>query len=119
MYNVTHFRTEFIQHGQATIIRKVTMAQFLLMIGLTATGVGLFGAPYWLAPVFLIAGYTAGYVHNGEMLWKRQAALLSVHLRNLAGRPRIVSVQAEWEQVRRRAERQQITAGFPNSIRVE
>jgi len=41
MFSVTHFRSEFIQQGQAHIIRKVTMTQFMLVIVLTAVGVGL------------------------------------------------------------------------------
>ena len=56
MFSVTHFRSEFIQQSQATIIRKVTMTQFMLVIVLTAIGVGLFNAPFWLAPLFFVAG---------------------------------------------------------------
>ena len=74
MFSVTHFRSEFIQQGQATIIRKVTMTQFMLVIVLTAIGVGLFNAPFWLAPLFIVAGYAAGYTHNGEILLKRLVA---------------------------------------------
>lgn len=68
MFSVTHFRSEFIQQGQATIIRKVTMTQFMLVIVLTAVGVGLFNAPFWLAPLFIVAGYAAGIALIGSLL---------------------------------------------------
>jgi hypothetical protein len=119
MFSVTHFRSEFIQHGQATIIRKVTMTQFMLMIILTAIGVGLFGAPFWLAPIFLGAGYVAGYTHNGEIILKRGVAYVIVWVRNLVGAPQIVNVQAEWDNVRVQAERQQISGAFAATVVVE
>ena len=119
MFSVTHFRSEFIQQGQATIIRKVTMTQFMLVIVLTAVGVGLFKAPFWLAPLFIVAVYAAGYTHNGEIVLKRFVAFLMVWLRNLAGAPQIVNVQAEWDSVRVRAERQQIGGAFAATVVVE
>ncbi|MCL4266128.1 MAG: hypothetical protein KJ069_23160 [Anaerolineae bacterium] len=119
MFSVTHFRSEFIQQGQATIIRKVTMSQFMLVIILTAVAVGLFEAPFWLAPLFIVAGYMAGYVHNGEIILKRVMANLIVWGRNLAGAPQIVNVQAEWDSVRVRAERQQISGAFAATVVVE
>lgn len=119
MFSVTHFRSEFIQQGQATIIRKVTMTQFMLVIILTAVGVGLFHAPFWLAPVFIVAGYAAGYTYNGEIVLKRCAAYLTVWGRNLAGAPQIVNVQAEWDSVRVRAERQQNGGMLAATIVVE
>lgn len=119
MFTVTHFRSEFIQQGQATIIRKVTMTQFMLVIILTAIGVGLFKAPFWLAPLFMIAGYIAGYTLNGEIILKRIIAYLAVWIRNLAGAPQIVNVQAEWDSVRVRAERQQISGAFAATVVVE
>lgn len=88
MFSVTHFRSEFIHQGQAAIIRKVTMTQFMLVIILTAVGVGLFKAPFWLAPLFIVAGYTAGYTHNGEIVLKRFVAYLTVWGRNLVGSPK-------------------------------
>lgn len=100
MFTVTHFRSEFIQQSQATIIRKVTMTQFMLIIILTAIGVGLFNAPFWAAPLFILTGYLAGYTHNGEPLLKRAAAYSFVWGRHLLGSPRIVNVQAEWERNR-------------------
>lgn len=119
MFSVTHFRSEFIQQGQATIIRKVTMTQFMLVIILTAVGVGLFNAPFWLAPVFIVAGYAAGYTYNGEIVLKRVVAYVAVWIRNLAGAPQIVNVQAEWDSVRVRAERQQISGAFAATVVVE
>ena len=119
MFSVTHFRSEFIQQGQATIIRKVTMTQFMLVIILTAIGVGLFNAPFWLAPVFIVAGYAAGYTYNGEIFLKRVVAYVAVWARNLAGAPQIVNVQAEWDSVRVRAERQQISGAFAATVVVE
>lgn len=119
MFSVTHFRSEFIQQGQATIIRKVTMAQFMLVIIFTAIGVGVFNAPFWLSPVFIVVGYTAGYVHNGEIVLKRLVAYLAVWVRNLVGTPQIVNVQDEWDSVRIQMERQQISNVFPTAIVVE
>jgi hypothetical protein len=119
MFSVTHFRSEFIQQGQATIIRKVTMTQFMFVIIFTAIGVGLFNAPFWLAPLFMAAGYTAGYVYQGELVLKRLVAYATVWLRNLAGTPQIVNVQAEWDSVRVRAERQQVSGTFAATVVVE
>lgn len=119
MFNVTHFRSEFIHQGQATIIRKVTMTQFMLVIILIGLGVGLFGAPFWLAPLFIIAGYVAGYTHNGEIVLKRVVAYLTVWGRNLAGSPQIVNIQADWDKVRLHAERQQIGGAFGATVVVE
>ena len=104
MFQVTHFRSEFIRQGQATIIRKVTMVQFTLMIGLTGVGIGLFDAPFWLAPLFLVLGYAAGYRHNGEIVIRRLAALALVRSRSLMGRPQRINLQAEWDAVRLQAE---------------
>lgn len=119
MFTVTHFRSEFIQQGQATIIRKVTMTQFMFVIIFTAIGVGLFNAPFWLSPFFMAAGYAAGYGHQGEIVLKRLVAYATVWLRNLAGAPHIVNVQAEWDSVRVRAERQQISGALAATVVVE
>jgi hypothetical protein len=86
MFTVTHFRSEFIRQSQATILRKVTMTQFMLVVIFLAVGLGLLKAPFWLAPLFMAAGYVAGYVHRGEILFKRLAAYAIVWGRNLAGR---------------------------------
>ena len=97
MFDVTHFRSEFVRQRDATIVRKVTMTQFMLAIVFAAVGVGLLGAPFWLAPLFVAAGYTAGYPHRGEILLRRWLATLAVWGRHAAARPRLVNVQAEWE----------------------
>ena len=73
----------------------------------------------WLAPLFIVAGYAAGYTHNGEIVLKRLVAYLMVWLRNLVGAPQIVNVQAEWDSVRVRAERQQIGGAFAATVVVE
>jgi hypothetical protein len=116
MFTVTHFRSEFIRQSQATILRKVTMTQFMLVIIFLAVGLGLLKAPFWLAPLFMAAGYVAGYVHRGEILFKRLAAYAIVWGRNLARAPRLVNVQAEWEGVRLGAARQQLGGGFVTAI---
>jgi hypothetical protein len=100
MFTVTHFRSEFVRQSQATILRRVTMTQFMLVIVTAAFGIGVVGAPYWLAPVFIALGYVAGYEHHGEIILRRLVAYLLVVLRNAAGRPRLVNVQAHWEAVR-------------------
>ena len=119
MFSVTHFRSEFIHQGQATIIRKVTMTQFMLVICLTAVAVGLFRAPFWLAPLFIIAGYVAGYTYNGEIVLRRAVAYLTVWVRNLFGAPQLVNLQAEWDNVRVHAERQQLGGAFTATVVVE
>lgn len=116
MFTVTHFRTEFIHHGQAAILRKVTMTQFLLMVVLTTLAVGLLRAPFWLAPLFVGLGYAAGYSYHGEIVLKRVVAVAIVRLRSVTNRPRIVNVQAEWDAVRAVADRQQITGLLPATV---
>lgn len=100
MFTVTHFRSEFVRQSQATILRKVTMTQFMLVLATTAIGVGLFGAPFWLAPVFMALGYVAGFEHKGEIVLRRVLAYAVVWARSAAGRPRLVNVQAEWDGLR-------------------
>ena len=119
MMTVTHFRSEFIQHQQATIVRKVTMTQFLLVVLFTVVAVGLFGVPFWLAPLFMLIGYAAGYTYQGEIVIKRLTAYAIVWLRATLGQPRIVNVQAEWDAIRQQAERQQIHSLFPASVIVD
>lgn len=119
MFQVTHFRTEFIQQTRANILRKVTMTQFMLVVVCTAIGIGLLHAPFWLSPLFMAAGYAMGYVHQGEILLLRLLALAAVRLRLLLGAPQIVNVQAEWDRVRVLAEQQQISGAFAATVVVE
>jgi hypothetical protein len=114
MFTVTHFRSEFVRQSQATILRKVTMTQFMLVIVFLAVGLGLFRVPYWLAPLFIIAGYAAGYVHQGEIVLRRVLAYAAVWVRSLVRAPRIVNVHAEWEHVRVRAERRHAGEIYPS-----
>jgi len=119
MFSVTHFRSEFIRQTQAMILRKVTMTQFMLVVVFTGVGIGLFRAPFWLAPLFIVVGYAAGYVHQGEIVLKRLIAYTAVWVRHAAGSPRIVNVQAEWDSVRVRAEKQQISGAFAATVVIE
>ncbi|MCB8975800.1 MAG: hypothetical protein H6657_00025 [Ardenticatenaceae bacterium] len=119
MFTVTHFRSEFIQQRQAMILRRVTMIQFMLVICLTALGVGLFQAPFWLSPLFICIGYIAGYSHNGEVLIKRFLAYATVWLRQIAGMPRVVNIHSEWELVRRKEERQQVRGALAAKVVME
>lgn len=119
MMTVTHFRSEFIQQQQATIVRKVTMTQFLFVVILTAVSVGILGAPFWLSPLFMLFGYVAGYPYQGEIIIKRLVAYMLVWGRASLGQPRIINVQAEWDAVRQQAEQQQIHSLFPASVIVE
>lgn len=119
MFSVTHFRSEFIRQNQATIIRKVTMTQFMMVIILTAIGVGVFHAPLWLAPIFIVAGYAAGYSHHGEIILKRVVAYSTVWLRNMIGSPQIINIQSEWDNVRVQAERQHVNGTLSATIIVE
>ena len=105
MFTVTHFRSEFVRQSQATILRKVTMTQFMLVIATSVIGVGLFGAPFWLAPLFVAVGYVAGHEHNGEIVLRRILAYVTVWLRSGAARPRLINVQREWDSVRAGGER--------------
>ena len=107
MFTVTHFRSEFVRQSQATILRKVTMTQFMLIIAASVIGVGLFGAPFWLAPLFIALGYVAGHEHNGEIVLRRIVAYAMVWLRRTSGRPRLVNVQEAWDGVRAGGERGQ------------
>jgi hypothetical protein len=100
MFTVTHFRTEFIAQGQAHILRKVTMTQFMFVIALTTLVVGVFEVPYWLSPLFMIIGYLAGYVHRGEILLKRWLAFLTVWTRQVTDRPRIVNLTTTWQEAK-------------------
>lgn len=95
-----HFRTEFVRHSQATILRKVTMTQFMLVLLVSGAGMVLFNAPIWTLPLWIALGYMAGYSHNGEFIHKRVRAYSVVWLRLALGRPRIINLQQTWEQAK-------------------
>ncbi len=96
----THFRTEFVRQNKAPIMRRVTMTQFMFVITAVMVGLGLFNAPWWSAPAFIIAGYIAGYDLRGEMVIKRLWAYAHVQARLAVGQPRLANVEAEWERIR-------------------
>ncbi|MCP5345225.1 MAG: hypothetical protein H7A05_11445 [Pseudomonadales bacterium] len=96
----THFRTEFVRQSKAAIMRRVTMTQFMFVIIALAVGLGLFNAPWWTAPFFIIAGYIAGYDLRGEMVLKRLWAYARVQTRLTFRQPRLVNIEAEWEKLR-------------------
>ena len=95
------------------------MTQFMLVVVFTAVGIGLFRAPFWLAPLFMMLGYAAGYGYQGEIVLRRLVAFTAVWLRQLFAAPRIVNIQAEWDSVRVRAEKQQISGAFAATVFVE
>ena len=115
MFTATHFRSEFVRQSQATILRKVTMTQFILVIAASVIGVGLFGAPFWLAPVFILLGYVAGYEYNGEIVLRRMLAYATVWARSGTGRPRLVNVQVDWDSVCTMRERDRLRRDGPFS----
>ena len=94
-----HFRSEFVRQSQATIMRKVTMTQFLFVLAGLGLGVLVLQTPVWMLPFLALAGYAAGYNHNGEFIYKRLAAYATVWLRLAFNRPRIINVQAQWDRV--------------------
>ena len=119
MFTVTHFRSEFVRQSQATILRKVTMTQFLFVVAAVVVGIVVLGAPYWLAPLFMALGYAAGISYQGEIIVRRLVAYAQVWLRSSLARPRIVNVQQEWERVRLQAESRQVGTGFQSTVVLE
>lgn len=98
MYQVTHFLTEFIRQSQATIIPRVTMMQFMLVLAFCFIGIGLLGLPPLFAVVLAPAGYIAGYNHHGELVYKRLLAYGRVLLRQQLGNPAILNLQTAWDE---------------------
>lgn len=105
MYNVTHFATEFIKQGQATIAPRLTMIQFMLIMFFFGLGNMLLGLPMWTAPIFIILGYIAGYYHNGEVFYKRAVAYGRVWLRQQMGNPATLTLQSPWDEAQMKADR--------------
>jgi hypothetical protein len=106
MYHVTHFLTEFIRQSQATIIPRVTMTQFLFVMGLCFIGVGLLGLPPLAVVVLAPLGYIAGYNLYGEYLYKRTLAYGRVWLKQQLGSPAIINLQAAWDEEAARMEKE-------------
>ena len=96
----THFRTEFVRRSQATIVRRVTMTQFMLVVGLLVIGHGMLGLSWWAAPALAAAAYAAGYDLRGELVARRLLAAAAVRLRRLVGRPQASDVALEWDTLR-------------------
>jgi hypothetical protein len=83
-------------------MRRVTMTQFMFVIGALVVGIGMIGLPWWTAPFLIAAAYVAGYDLRGEMVILRLAAAVQVRARQLAGQPRVVNVESQWEALRAR-----------------
>lgn len=119
MFTITHFRSEFIHQGQATILPRTTMTQFFFVILALLIGVALFGLPLWFAPILIVLGYCMGIVYHGEIVLKRLLAYLIVRGRDMTGQPRIINIQQEWDTVRQLAERQDSQVLFPATVMLE
>ena len=99
MFSSIQFKTEFCTQAQATIMPRVTMTQFFLMI----LGVGacalVFNFPGYLLPIPVIGGYIAGYYHNGELVIKRLRAWVTVWVRQLMQQQTEVTLGSQWNSV--------------------
>lgn len=91
------FKTEFITQAEATILPKVTMTQFMLVIAFSVFFFGLLHIPIWLSPLPLVLGVVAGYRHNGELVFKRILAFLAIFIRQHTAHPRRLNLQLEWD----------------------
>lgn len=100
------FKTEFVTQAEATILPKVTMTQFMLVIACCVLFFGLLNIPVWLSPLPLIFGYVAGYRHNGELVFKRIFAFLIIFIRQQTARPRRLNLQLAWDSYEVKAMRQ-------------
>ena len=96
----THFRTEFVRRSQATIVRRVTMTQFMFIVGGLVCGHGMLGLPWWAAPLLIAVAYAAGYDLRGELVARRLLVSAAVRLRRLVGRPQVSDVALEWDTLR-------------------
>ena len=97
------FRTEFIRQSDATILPKVTMRQFFMLVGFPAMGVFFFGIPIWFTPFLALLGWIAGFNHNGETILWRVVAFCNVWGRTTLAVPRTVNIQAAWDQAQKAA----------------
>lgn len=99
MFSSVQFKTEFCTQAQATIIPRVTMTQFFLMILGAGVGAVVFNLPGYLLPLPVISGYIAGYSHNGELMLKRLRAWATVWIRQLLQRSTQVMLDKQWRIV--------------------
>lgn len=106
MYQVTHFLTEFIRQSQATIVPRVTMTQFMLVMAFCFIGIGLLKLPPLAIVVLVPAGYLAGYNHHGELVYKRAFAYGRVWFKQQIGSPTIINLQAAWDEEAAQMERE-------------
>lgn len=98
----THFRTEFVRRSKASIMHRVTMTQFMFVVGALVVGIGMLSLPWWAAPFLIAVAYVAGYELRGEMVIIRLGMYGQAWARQLLGRPRLTSVAAGWEALRAR-----------------
>jgi hypothetical protein len=91
------FKTEFITQAEATIIPKVTMTQFMIVIACCVFFFGFLHIPMWLSPLPLILGYVVGYRQNGELIFKRILAFITIFVRQHTSRPRHLNLQTQWD----------------------
>lgn len=99
MFRSVQFKTEFCTQTQATIVPRVTMTQFLLMILGAGFGAVILKLPGLLLLVPVVLGYIAGYTHNGELVVKRFWAWTMVWGRQLLQRHCTVTLAQQWLQV--------------------
>lgn len=107
MLIVKQYKTEFVTQAEATILPRVTMTQFMLVIVCAVIFFGGWHIPMWLSPLPMILGYVAGYRHNGELVIKRVCAYVSIFLRQQTGRPRRINLQSQWDSHEVRSWRQE------------
>lgn len=107
MLTVKQYKTEFVTQAEATILPRVTMTQFMLVIACAVIFFSGLHSPMWLTPLPIVLGYLAGYRHNGELIIKRVYAYLFTFLRQQTGRPRRLNLQSQWDSHEVRTWRQE------------
>ncbi len=105
MFSSVQFKTEFCTQAQATIIPRVTMTQFMLMILAIGGSVIVLDLPSYLVPIPVILAYVAGYYHNGELMMRRARAWVIVWLRQLMQRQTQIGLEQQWQSVQLSSDR--------------
>lgn len=100
MFTSVQFKTEFCTQAQATIVPRVTMTQFLLMILSAGGGAMILNLPGFLIPIPVILAYIAGYFHNGELVIKRVKAWITVWFLQLINQQTQIKLENQWKQVK-------------------